>query len=28
VITMLRQLGVNGPPSTDLLAFYREQQAV
>jgi len=28
VITMLRQLGVNGPPSTDLIAFYREQQAV
>ena len=28
VITMLRQLGVQGPPSTDLIAFYREQQAV
>lgn len=28
VITMLRQLGVQGPPSTDLIAFYREQQGV
>jgi uncharacterized damage-inducible protein DinB len=28
VITMLRQLGVNGPPTTDLIAFFREHQAV
>jgi len=28
VITMLRQLGVTTVPSTDLIAFYREQQAV
>ena len=28
VVTMLRQLGVQGPPSTDLIAFYREQLAV
>ena len=28
VVTMLRQLGAGPPPSTDLIAFYREQQAV
>jgi uncharacterized damage-inducible protein DinB len=28
VVTMLRQLGAGTPPSTDLIAFYREQQAV
>jgi uncharacterized damage-inducible protein DinB len=28
VVTMLRQLGVQTVPSTDLIAFYREQQAV
>ena len=28
VVTMLRQLGVETVPSTDLIAFYREQQAV
>ena len=28
VITMLRQLGIKAVPSTDLIAFYREQQAV
>ena len=28
VITMLRQLGVKTVPSTDLIAFYREQQGV
>jgi uncharacterized damage-inducible protein DinB len=27
VVTMLRQLGVETVPSTDLIAFYREQQA-
>jgi uncharacterized damage-inducible protein DinB len=28
VVTMLRQLGVTAVPSTDLIAFYREQQGV
>jgi uncharacterized damage-inducible protein DinB len=28
VITMLRQLGVTAVPSTDMIAFFREQQAV
>ena len=28
VVTMLRQLGVETVPSTDLIVFYREQQAV
>ena len=28
VITMLRQLGVTAVPSTDLIAFYRENQGV
>lgn len=28
VVTMLRQLGAATPPSTDLIAFYRQQQAV
>ena len=28
VVTMLRQLGAGTPPSTDLIAFYREQQGV
>jgi len=28
VVTLLRQLGAAAPPSTDLIAFYREQQAV
>jgi uncharacterized damage-inducible protein DinB len=28
VVTMLRQLGAAPPPSTDLIAFYRERQVV
>jgi len=28
VITMLRQLGLKAVPSTDMIAFFREQQAV
>ena len=28
VVTLLRQLGVATPPSTDLVAFYRERMAV